>query len=102
MSNSIYVIRVKGHLREDWSGRLGGLCITHEEDVHGSPLTLLTGPLADQSALHGVLAHLHALNLELLFVARVGAECSRHHGTSEDAAGDRRSETVPQNRRRAS
>ena len=34
-------------------------------------VTVLTGPLADQAALHGVLAQIEALGLELLEVRRL-------------------------------
>ena len=35
---------------------------------------MLTGPLADQAALYGLLAQIEALGLELLEVRRIGAE----------------------------
>jgi hypothetical protein len=59
-----YVIRVEGHLDDHWSDRLGGLALTR--DVDGT--TTLTGPLADQAQLHGVLAGLRDIGATLLSV----------------------------------
>lgn len=60
----IYEIRLKGHLDDEWADWFGGLTITLEE--HGD--TLLTGPVADQAALHGVLKKVRNLGLPLLSV----------------------------------
>jgi hypothetical protein len=60
-----YEIRVQGHLAEDWSEWLGGLAVTNLENGEA----LLSGELADQAALHGVLNRLHGLNLILLSVS---------------------------------
>jgi hypothetical protein len=60
----IYQIRVKGHLgpqRLDW---FDGLTITLEEDGN----TLLSGPVVDQSALHGILKKIRDLGMPLLSV----------------------------------
>ena len=46
----IYQIRLKGHLDNQWTDWFEGLTIALEEDGE----TLLTGPVADQSALHGL------------------------------------------------
>jgi hypothetical protein len=63
----IYQIRVKGHLGDHWAARFEGLTISQERD--GS--TLLTGPMADQAALHGLLIRIRDLCLPLLAVNRV-------------------------------
>ena len=57
-------IRVKGQLNEHWSEWLEDLAIIHTE--HGE--TLLTGLVADQAALHGLLAKVRDLGLPLLSV----------------------------------
>lgn len=59
-----YVIRVEGHLDDHWSDRLGGLAL--RRNVDGT--TTLTGPLADQAQLHGVLAGLRDIGATLLSV----------------------------------
>ena len=57
-----YEIRVEGHLDDHWSDRLGGLAPTRNAD--GS--TTLTGRLADQSQLYGVLSGLRDIGATLL------------------------------------
>jgi hypothetical protein len=60
----IYLIRVKGHLDQERSSWFDGLAITHTTDGE----TILSGPIADQAALHGVLAKIRDLGLSLLEV----------------------------------
>ncbi len=64
MNRLIYRLQVRGQLHGGWSAWFDGLAIEHEPD--GS--TLLVGPLADQAALHGVLAKVRDLGLTLLSV----------------------------------
>ncbi|MCB9420196.1 MAG: hypothetical protein H6667_10340 [Ardenticatenaceae bacterium] len=73
---SIYAIRIKGHLDQQWSDWFGGLTITNLEDDE----TLLTGPVTDQAALHGVLAKLRDLGLPLLSVQRVNNTALAQNG----------------------
>jgi hypothetical protein len=60
-------IRVQGHLDERWAESLDGLTFTHESDG----TTTLTGALADQAALHGVLARIRDLALPIVSVRRL-------------------------------
>ncbi|HMQ61212.1 MAG TPA: hypothetical protein PKE06_11125 [Flavilitoribacter sp.] len=60
----IYQIRVQGHLGNQWADRFDGMTISREADG----TTLLTGPLADQAALFGVLRKVRDLGLPLLSV----------------------------------
>ncbi|OJV92827.1 MAG: hypothetical protein BGO39_30185 [Chloroflexi bacterium 54-19] len=60
----IYQIRIKGHLGLQWKDRFDGLNITLEDNGD----TLLTGPLGDQAALHGLLKKVRDLGLPLLSV----------------------------------
>jgi hypothetical protein len=55
-------IRVQGHLAARWSEWFDGMTLTQTE----SGQTLIAGPLADQSALRGLLAKVLDLNLTLL------------------------------------
>jgi len=63
----VYQIRIKGHLGHQWTDWFGGLTITLEEDGE----TLLTGPVVDQAALHGLLKKVRDLGMPLLSVNRV-------------------------------
>jgi hypothetical protein len=57
------VIRIRGHLGAEWSEWLGGLSIACEGDE-----SVLTGPIADQSELYGLLSRLRDLGLVLISV----------------------------------
>ena len=61
-----YQIRVNGVLDSSWSAWFDGLQIT--SDDRGQ--TAIAGPIADQAALHGLLAKIRDLGLELLEVRR--------------------------------
>jgi hypothetical protein len=71
----IYQIRIKGHLGHQWTDWFEGLTITQEENGD----TLLTGPVVDQAALHGLLKKVRDLGMPLLSVDRV-------HPNQADAA----------------
>ena len=60
----IYQIRIKGHLGHQWTDWFEGLTITLEENGE----TLLTGPVVDQAALHGLLKKVRDLGMPLLSV----------------------------------
>ena len=64
---TVYQIRIKGHLGRQWTDWFGGLAITLEDNGD----TLLTGPVVDQAALHGLLKKVRDLGMPLLSVIRV-------------------------------
>ena len=64
-----YHIRVRGHLDAAWASWFEALTVTNEPGGEA----LLAGPLADQTALHGVLLRIRDLGLPLLSVNRVPA-----------------------------
>ena len=61
-----YEIRVQGHLRPEWTTWFDGLAIRLEEEQ-----SVLTGPIADQSALYGLLKRVRDLGLPLLSVNQI-------------------------------
>jgi len=64
---TIYEIRIAGHLSPQWADWFEGLTITLEDDGD----TLLSGPVADQAALHGLLKKVRDLGMPLVAVNRV-------------------------------
>jgi hypothetical protein len=60
----VYQIRIKGHLDRRWTDWFEGLTITLEDNG----ATLLSGPVADQAALHSLLRKVRDLGMPLLSV----------------------------------
>ena len=63
----VYQIRLKGHLRSQWTDWFEGLSITLEDNGD----TLLTGQVIDQAALHGLLKIVRDLGMALVSVSPV-------------------------------
>lgn len=63
----IYQIRIKGYLDSEWSDWFEGMIATLE----GDDITLLTGPVIDQAALHGLLKKIRDLGMTLISVGPV-------------------------------
>ena len=63
----VYQIRIKGHLDRRWTDWFEGLTITLEDNGD----TLLTGPVEDQAALHGLLRKVRDLGMPLISATRV-------------------------------
>jgi hypothetical protein len=66
----VYQIRIEGHLGRQWTDWFGGLTITLEDNGD----TLLTGPVVDQAALHGLLKKVRDLGMPLVAVIHVEPE----------------------------
>jgi hypothetical protein len=63
----VYQIRIKGHVGRQWTNWFGDLTIQLQDNGE----TLLTGPVVDQAALHGVLKKVRDVGMPLLSVNRV-------------------------------
>jgi hypothetical protein len=63
----VYQIRIKGHLSPQWTDWFDGLTITLDEDGD----TILTGPVIDQAALHGLLKKIRDLGMPLLSITYI-------------------------------
>jgi hypothetical protein len=70
---TVYKIRIKGQLDSQWTDWFSGMTITLEENGD----TLLTGPVIDQAALHGLLKKVRDLGLPLVSV------CPIEHGPAD-------------------
>ena len=68
-----YEIRLTGHLDVRWAAWFDGLTVSHETDG----TTVISGPVADQAALHGVLQRVRDLGLPLVSVTRIEPEQSQ-------------------------
>lgn len=65
----VYQIRVKGQLGEQWADWFDGLTITLED----GGITLLSGKVVDQAALHGLLKKVRDLGMPLIEVTRINS-----------------------------
>jgi len=64
-----YEIKVQGHLDSLWAQWFEGMTLTNiENGESGLACTLISGPVADQAALHGLLIKIRDLNLTLISV----------------------------------
>ncbi|NJM07227.1 hypothetical protein HC891_15110 [Candidatus Gracilibacteria bacterium] len=70
----VYQIKVKGQLGAHWSAWFGGMTMTQTNDG----ATLITGPVADQAALYGLLRKVRDLGLPLLGLQHCGTRNITH------------------------
>jgi len=76
----VYQIRIRGRLGAVWTDWFAGLTITLAEDGD----TLLTGPVVDQAALHGLLKKIRDLGMPLVSVNRVQGHETRPYRSTEE------------------
>jgi hypothetical protein len=81
-STTTYELRVASHLDDHWAATLGGFTLVR----HTDGTTTLTGPIADQAQLHGILARVRDLGVPLLGL-RVCRETEGHSGAPDVADG---------------
>jgi hypothetical protein len=70
--HQVYQIRVQGRLDKRRSGWFEGMTMGLERASDDTLITTLTGPVADQARLRGILSKLWDLNLTLVSVTRIG------------------------------
>ncbi|HLA87021.1 MAG TPA: hypothetical protein VJL10_03270 [Anaerolineales bacterium] len=75
----IYEIRIKGHLGHQWTDWFGEVTFTLEDNGD----TLITGPVVDQAALHGLLKKVRDLGMPLISVNGVEPDPSTTPGTGQ-------------------
>jgi hypothetical protein len=76
-----YQIRVEGRLEPQWTARLGNMTLAVHEGEGQPAVTDLTGWIADQAALMGVLGQLYALGVTVVSVERLKKEDPGSQGT---------------------
>ena len=81
----IYQIRLKGVLDTRWRDWFEGLTITLEEDGD----TLLTGPVVDQAALHGLLKKVRDLGMPLVSISPIEPGPATKLGESQTDQSDK-------------
>ena len=69
-----YEIQVEGELDQSWEEWCSSLTVTLEYTGGQPPTTTLTGAVADQAALRGILCRLWDLNLTIVSVRRIERE----------------------------
>ena len=77
---TIYQIRIKGQLDSQWTDWFEGLTITLEDNGD----TLMTGPVVDQAALHGLLKKVRDLGMPLVSVSPVEPGTPTTLGTGQE------------------
>ena len=73
----LYEIRLEGRLHERWLAWFDGMTLTSEPDLDQGVVTVLRGTVADQAALHGLIARLRDFGMPLISVVRVEPEVPR-------------------------
>ena len=83
-----YEIRLTGHLDARWAAWFEGLALRHESDG----TTLISGPIVDQAALHGLLQRVRDLGLPLVSITRDETDPLTTPGTGRADVADATSE----------
>jgi hypothetical protein len=81
----LYEIRLQGRLDDRWATWFDGMTLTTTTDTDGVVRTVVRGHVADQAALHGLLARLRDIGLPLISITRTEPDPTG----GDRAAGDR-------------
>jgi hypothetical protein len=71
LNEANYEIRVGGHLDLRWVDWFEGMEITTGFDQNGSPISVISGNIVDQAALHGILIKIRDIGIPIISVNRV-------------------------------
>ena len=80
--SATYQIVVQGKLDQGWAAWLDGMTISRTHAPDGTPLVVLSGPVADQAALRGLLARLWDLNLAVIGLRQTAPPGESERGSS--------------------
>ena len=84
-----YEIRLAGHLDARWAAWFDGLAVSR----HVDGTTLISGPIVDQAALHGLLQRVRDLGLTLVSVTRDETDAPTTAGSTRADVADATSDT---------
>lgn len=73
-------IHIKGQINAQWSEWFGGQAVSHPDPDE----TVLSGLVADSSALYGIISRLRDLGLQLTSVSSEEIEENSHEGVYDD------------------
>ena len=79
---TVYEIKVRGSLDESWSDWFSGMAIQTGKTDLSNRITILKGPVVDQSALRGILTRLWDMNYEIISFQRMPLQ------TGEEGKGE--------------
>jgi hypothetical protein len=79
-----YRIELQSEIDRDWSAWLVNFELTHTVAGH----TILNGEVADQAALHGLLARIRDLGIPILLVERLHPAAGNQSHIKEDMTKD--------------
>jgi len=83
-TGQIYQIQVQGMVDPSWSNWFEGLAIVFERVGDGAVVTTLTGAVADQAALRGILLKIWDLNLTVMSLTRLDAGAGQEKGKANE------------------
>jgi len=84
-NGGVYEVKIKGILDEHWDQWFDGMTLRRvKTDEAGKECTIISGPITDQPALHGLLAKIRDLNLTLISVYRINSETNKWEETPID------------------
>lgn len=66
-----YEICVKGHMSPRLARQFDGFEMTTDFQSDGTPVSIISGDIADQAALHGTLTRIRDLGMEIISVSQV-------------------------------
>ncbi len=78
--DTTYQILIEGQIGERWADWFEGMDISHNEQG----FTVLTGLVADQAELQGILATIGMLNMTLISVTQINVKSSKASQTNQD------------------
>jgi hypothetical protein len=83
-TSQVYQIRVRGMVDPSWSDWFAGMAIVSERVSDDTTITTLTGAVADQAVLRGILLKIWDLNLSVIALARVDADAEHRGGMADE------------------